>query len=334
MASEPIPDLFKGATVTTIQRASARVLLALPEAILAGMIVLQLRVRIDDAWLVPCTAVFGVWFLINTVLLLFQSRTVPATMLGFEYRSVRTGQRAGGKAFLGRLLTTLMFYASLGVMGVVLSLTHRNGQSLVDRWLGLVAVHPKQIRDAFDPTALAPKAPPARVQQVTMPGMVSSPPVGPQQPGSSPGVIVASPFAPPRATPSPSFPVATPPAPVVDETELDACLCTPEEITIQLDDDTLLTLDAPVVLGRNPVAPEGFREARLVDLEDPSMKLSKTHIVVVAEGGRVKVRDIGSCNGVVFELNETKMRIPPQQVIEVPDQATVHFGGRSFKVVS
>ncbi len=376
MASkQQIPEKFTGATVTTIRRASARLLLALPEVLLAGgAIGLQLwasrfHVKIDAVWVVLCSVAFGVWLLVNGVVLLFQSRTIPALMLGFEYRSVATGQRAGGKAFLGRLLTALLFYVTLGVMGILLAATYRNGQSLVDRWLGLVAIHPKRIRDVFDPAALVPPAPPARVQQVTMPGMTSSPPLysppaappGPQQPGPPPAAFAAAPFAPPQAAPagqpgvlrslpdfptpqaapatpspipSPQAPNTAPPVPPVDETELDANLAAPTGTTIRLDDGTPLLLETAVVLGRNPITPDGFPTARLVDLPDPSMQMSKTHVVVIPEEGRVKVMDVGARNGIVLELNGTKVRIPPQQVIDIPDQATVHFGGRSFQVVS
>ena len=212
---QQIPEKFTGATVTAIRRASARLLLALPEVPLAGVVIgLQLwagklHIKIDAVWVVLCSVAFGVWLLINAVILLFQSRTIPALMLGFEYRSVETGQRAGGKAFLGRLLTALLFYATLGVMGILMAATYRNGQSVVDRWLGLVAIHPKRIRDVFDPAALVPPTPPARVQQVTMPGMTSSPPLssppvaapGPQQPAPAPAAFAAAPFA---GSPAPS----------------------------------------------------------------------------------------------------------------------------------
>ena len=160
---QQIPEKFTGATVTAIRRASARLLQTLPEVLLAGVVIgLQLwagklHIKIDAVWVVLCSVAFGAWLLINTVILLFQSRTIPALMLGFEYRSVETGQRAGGKAFLGRLLTALLFYATLGVMGILMAATYRNGQSMVDRWLGLVAIHPKRIRDVFDPAALVPR---------------------------------------------------------------------------------------------------------------------------------------------------------------------------------
>ena len=368
---QQIPEKFTGATVTAIRRASARLLQTLPEVLLAGVVIgLQLwagklHIKIDAVWVVLCSVAFGAWLLINTVILLFQSRTIPALMLGFEYRSVETGQRAGGKAFLGRLLTALLFYATLGVMGILMAATYRNGQSMVDRWLGLVAIHPKRIRDVFDPAALVPPTPPARVQQVTMPGMTSSPPLssppvappGPQQPAQAPAAFAAAPFAPPQeaagqpsalrnlpgfptsqaapATPSP-VPSSQAPgtAPPVDETELDANLAVPTGITIRFDDGTSLLLETTMVLGRNPITPDGFSDARLVDLPDPSMQMSKTHVVIIPEAEKVKIMDVGARNGVVLELDGTKVRIPPQQVIDLPDQATVHFGGRSFQVVS
>jgi PREDICTED: hypothetical protein len=371
MTSRSIPAYFAGATTTTARRVAARILLDLPGAALAGAVIGiqllsdQLEITVDASWVVPCCVVLGLWLLINVAVLVFQSRTIPAAMLGFEYRSIRNGRYAGGRALAGRLITTLLVYASAGIMGIVLAAAHQKGQSLVDRWLGVVAVNPKLIRRAPQPAAPAAAAPamapappgpggpasPARVTLQLPPDAPAAAPTAAQQrpagprptagpAGSPPQPAPSAPFGPPGLAATPPHPPAQPvpgqpaPAQSVDETELDANLALQARAGIRLDDGTVLALDRPVVLGRNPIAPDGFPGAGLVDLQDPSMKMSKTHVVVAVEEEKVKVEDIGARNGVVFEMSGTRVKIPPQQLIEVPPGATVHVGGRSFWVVS
>ena len=83
---------------------------------------------------------------------------------------------------------------------------------------------------------------------------------------------------------------------------------------------------------RNPNPPEAYPLARVEALVDESMRMSKSHLVVLPYEDGVGVFDVGSRNGVVFESGDARYRIAASQVVLVPENTTVHLGGRSFTV--
>ena len=76
----------------------------------------------------------------------------------------------------------------------------------------------------------------------------------------------------------------------------------PEEdrtLVVVLDDGQEIRVDGPVVLGRNPVPPAAYPQARPVQVQDASMRMSKTHLVLVPSGSGVGFVDVGATNGLV-----------------------------------
>lgn len=101
---------------------------------------------------------------------------------------------------------------------------------------------------------------------------------------------------------------------------------------VVLDDGQVLTLESPVVLGRNPVAPASHPLARVVQVTDESMRVSKTHLLVAAVGDQVKVVDLGATNGIHIEADGAKTRLEARGEQALIPGTVVHFGGRSLRL--
>ena len=118
-----------------------------------------------------------------------------------------------------------------------------------------------------------------------------------------------------------------------DETVVDPSVAAEAAPVVLLDDGQRIVLDAPVVLGRNPSSPSSYPLARCVQVADESMRLSKTHLVLVPGEEGVGVFDVGATNGVHIERDGLKARIPTGEVYPLTDDAVLHFGGRSLQVL-
>jgi len=71
-----------------------------------------------------------------------------------------------------------------------------------------------------------------------------------------------------------------------------------------------------------------------VRVADETMRLSKTHLVLIPEGGHVQVIDIGATNGVYIEIDRERTRIPVHEPQRLAPGTLVHFGGRTLRLVS
>ncbi|MDO5082419.1 hypothetical protein EII34_11495 [Arachnia propionica] len=100
-----------------------------------------------------------------------------------------------------------------------------------------------------------------------------------------------------------------------------------------LDDGQRITVDGPLVLGRNPVAPPAHTGARPVKLIDATMRLSKTHLVVLAGLDGVRVIDIGATNGVFLESDGERSRLVVREPHRLLPNQLIHFGGRTLRLV-
>ena len=152
------------------------------------------------------------------------------------------------------------------------------------------------------------------------------PPVSPAR------ATTASPPEPPAARPVPAVRAAKTPSLVQDKTVADE---EPEVIPeVVLDDGLQIKIDGPLVLGRNPLAPDAYPDARSVRVTDETMRLSKTHMVLLPVGGHVQVIDVGATNGVYIEADRERTRIPTHEPWRLSKGDLVHFGGRTLKLVS
>ena len=152
------------------------------------------------------------------------------------------------------------------------------------------------------------------------------PPVSPAR------ATTASPVEPPVAQPLPAARAARTPSLVQDTTVVDDG---PEAIPeVVLDDGLRIKVDGPLVLGRNPLAPDAYPDARSIRVTDETMRLSKTHMVLRPVSGRVQVIDVGATNGVYVEADRERTRIPTHEPWRLSAGDLVHFGGRTLKLVS
>jgi hypothetical protein len=146
-----------------------------------------------------------------------------------------------------------------------------------------------------------------------------------------------NPFVPPRQV---AAPVPVPPQPAEDESDrtvvsLDAIAMLTAQHTRLLvsDDGQRIPLDKATVVGRNPVAPEGFPGARLHSLQDTTMSISKTHAVVGPDPDGVWVQDLRSTNGTaVTTANGMRTAVPSGGRLVAGQGAVVHIGKLAFRV--
>ena len=177
----------------------------------------------------------------------------------------------------------------------------------------------------MSPSRVAVFQPPAGSWAATSASPVF-PPVSPAR------AIMASPVEPPTVEPVPAARAARTPSLVQDKTIADD---EPEAIPeVVLDDGLRIKVDGPLVLGRNPLAPDTYPDARSVRVTDETMRLSKTHMVLRPVGGQVQVIDVGATNGVYIEADRERTRIPTHAPWPLSAGDMVHFGGRTLKLVS
>lgn len=149
-----------------------------------------------------------------------------------------------------------------------------------------------------------------------------------------------NPFAPAGQSPIPvrdeQVPAATPYAAALldDKTVIDHSIGETGPVpVVELDDGQRIELGDPVVLGRNPSAVDAYPNASPILLVDESMRMSKTHMVLLPLDGGVGVYDLGATNGVTIDADGVVSRLAAKEVHTLPLGATLHFGGRSLKVV-
>lgn len=199
-----------------------------------------------------------------------------------------------------------------------------------------------------EPPSFQPQPGPANDQPLSAnPWLLPQPEVSgsPAQPasGASSGLPVASglsPFAPSGQAPIPAAPqpvTATPtgnPSSLLDdETIVDPSLAGHGEPVVALDDGEQIVVDTAVVIGRNPSAPPAYPSARAVRVLDESMRMSKSHLVLLPLDGGIGVYDVGATNGVYLEVDGNRSKLSAGQVHSLPKDAVLHFGGRSLRML-
>lgn len=97
---------------------------------------------------------------------------------------------------------------------------------------------------------------------------------------------------------------------------------------LEFDDGTRIPLDGPILVGRDPaLAPDDPPETVLAQVEDPGRSVSKTHLVVGLDAGRVWVADRHSTNGTfIVDPQGSVAPVPAGGRTEVPRGCTVAFG--------
>ncbi|MEJ3404463.1 RDD family protein [Rathayibacter sp. YIM 133350] len=148
----------------------------------------------------------------------------------------------------------------------------------------------------------------------------------------------------PSANP-PAAEVATPGSPAVEarerrtavapaRTATTATTATPiTAATLTFDDGTRLRVSGDGVMGRNPEARAGERIRHAIPVDDPSMRISKTHVSFGIDAQGFWVSDRGSTNGTLLAtVGDEPHEIVAGERVHVPWGASVQIGGRSFSV--
>ena len=105
------------------------------------------------------------------------------------------------------------------------------------------------------------------------------------------------------------------------------------DILLSFSDGRSIALRGPVLVGRNPAAYEDETVQQLLSVEDPGKSVSKTHLAVWSDNGRVWVQDRKSTNGTrVVRADGASSPAPAGEPIEVDAGDVVHFGDHFFSI--
>lgn len=208
----------------------------------------------------------------------------------------------------------------------------------------------------------APPPPPPPAYPAGAPRFASpSPPIAPPQalPGGGSGLVTGvpgirssqpappppAPPPPPAAPPPPHPPVALAVSPLAaqmfsDDDDLEATRIGQASGRVRpwrlvLGDGRQVAASAsPLVLGRGPVAPPMHPDAAPIVVVDPVRSVSKSHALVVVDGGMLWVTDLHSTNGtkVTNELGEATS-CPPGVSIPAGSGWTISLGEYAIQVV-
>lgn len=140
-------------------------------------------------------------------------------------------------------------------------------------------------------------------------------------------------FASPAPTPEPS--IVPPPLDLHEESHLDQTVVSPRNtpVTLVFDDGTSYVLEQGVVVGRDPQCDSSHQGAIRLQVDDPSLSVSKTHMALALKAGALLVEDLHSTNGtqVTTPEGQTSDVLPGSPII-VARGALIHFGDRSVRV--
>ncbi len=104
-------------------------------------------------------------------------------------------------------------------------------------------------------------------------------------------------------------------------------------LTASFDTGERRNLDSGLLVGRDPERTFGFEDAELVSINDQGMSVSKTHLALRCEDGRLEVVDLGSTNGTrVIAADGKLVRLTPREPVAIVAGTRVEFGDRSFVV--
>ncbi|GAB4099139.1 RDD family protein [Sinomonas halotolerans] len=218
------------------------------------------------------------------------------------------------------------------------------------------------------PASFAPRIELPPVQQVVSPVAAASAGPAPVIP-SPPAAPSPTPVPGPATAPAPAESISAPPAAPAHaapaQAAVPAAATAPVAITPHPDDDVAATrvssrargllgregavsgidtvlsfsdgrsvaLRGPVLVGRNPAAYEDETVQELVVVEDPAKSVSKTHLAVWGENGRVWVQDRKSTNGTrLVRSDGSAIAAPAGTPVEVDAGDVVHFGDHFFSI--
>lgn len=131
----------------------------------------------------------------------------------------------------------------------------------------------------------------------------------------------------PPETPSPEPPS---PEPLAEDTRVAA----PRRWALAMPDGTRVSLDGPLLLGRDPAGIPDRPGARLLALVDPGKTVSKTHALLEPTPNGVRVRELHSTNGVAIDTAAGRELLPTGGEAVAPVGATIRLGSFAIGVAA
>ena len=122
-------------------------------------------------------------------------------------------------------------------------------------------------------------------------------------------------------------------APVAEETRL-APPVAPRAWALVLPDGTRVSLDGPLLLGRDPAGIPDRPEARLLPLADTGKTVSKTHALLEPDPEGVRVRELHSTNGVAVDTAAGRQLLSAGSETLAPLGSTIMLGSFAIGVAA
>lgn len=118
------------------------------------------------------------------------------------------------------------------------------------------------------------------------------------------------------------------PEPLAEDTRVAA----PRRWALTMPDGTRVSLDGPLLLGRDPAGIPDRTEARLLPVSDPGKTVSKTHALLDPTPEGVRVRELHSTNGVAIDTEEGRRLLTAGGEAVAPSGATILLGSFAIGV--
>lgn len=110
----------------------------------------------------------------------------------------------------------------------------------------------------------------------------------------------------------------------LDSTRISQATAEARPWAVSVSDGQRLTVDTPIVIGRDPVVPASVSRGRSVPIMDRWKSVSKTHAVIEVRDGMLWVTDLHSTNGTtVTNAVGEAMSCPPDMAMPVGDGWTI-----------
>ena len=101
---------------------------------------------------------------------------------------------------------------------------------------------------------------------------------------------------------------------------------------LRLDDGRAYTVTGLGLIGRRPQAGPDDQYAHVIEVEDPSRSLSRTHARFGVDSRGFWVEDRGSANGTAVQTDQGWVKCVPGRRSQVAPGGAVRLGDRTFVV--
>lgn len=203
---------------------------------------------------------------------------------------------------------------------------------------------PSASAQGFPPPAAPqrPATPPAAPQRSFPP---PAPPVAYSTPSTPPPPPAAPTYAPPAYAPPPA-PLTQAPAPPAPAVVPPVAPPTPPPAaapvaaaapaarwSLALENGLTVPVTGAVYLGRNPSAGAEHPSAATLTIDDPRKSISKTHALLVVDGGAAWLTDLHSTNGcAVLGDDGSELVLTPGVALAVPAGSTIELGEYAIRL--